>query len=121
MATVLTDDGKAIIAGRIKGTGTEPNYIAIGTGTTAADAADAALETEVETRANGTSSVVTTTVTNDTYRTTGTITATGARAVTEAGTLDASSSGNLAIRSVFSVINLSTDDTITITADLVIS
>lgn len=115
---VFTDAGKAITTARLKGTGTEPNFVAIGTGTTAEAASQTALVTPVESRVSGTSSQVTTTVTNDTYQVVGTVTATGARAVTEAGLFDASTAGNMLIRALFAVINLATGDSLQITAQL---
>lgn len=118
MATVLTTVGKGIVTNRMIGSGTEPKWIGMGTGTTTAVVGDTVIETEVETRAVGTSSRVTTTVANDTYRTVGTITATAPRAVANAGSLDAITSGNLCVHGDFSVINLSTSDSIQFTIDL---
>jgi hypothetical protein len=115
LAPLVTNTGKDIITNRIIGSGTEPNYVAIGTGTTAEAATQTALVTEVETRALGTSSRATTTTANDTYRVVGTITATAGRAVTESGLFDASTSGNMFTRGVFSVVNLSTGDSIQLT------
>jgi hypothetical protein len=48
----------------------------------------------------------------------GTITATGTRAVTNAGTFDASTSGNLCVKGDFSTINLATNDSIQFTINL---
>jgi len=90
-------------------------YIGIGTGVTGADHEDTTLQTEVETRATGTRSRVTTTVTNDTYQVVGTVTITDTRAVTEVGLLSASTNGTLGARQVFSVMNLVTDDTVQFT------
>lgn len=122
-ATVATNAGRAIITNRLIGSGTEPKFVAIGTGATGADrtavATDTALSTQVETRTDGTSSRVTTTVTNDTYRVIGTVTATSARAVDEAGTFDAASSGNMMVSATFPVVNLLSGDSIQITADVV--
>ena len=95
--------------------GTPPKYIGMGTGTTTAAVSQTALVTEVETRATGTESRTTVTQTNDNYQVQGTITATAGRAVTEAGTFDASSSGNMMIRGDFSAVNLSTNDSIQFT------
>jgi hypothetical protein len=121
-ATVVTNSGKAIAAKRHLGatpSQLEPKYIGIGTGATGAArtaaAADTALSTEVETRANGTGSNVTTTVTNDTYQTQGTITATGARAVDEAATFDAASAGNIDVSATFAVVNLASGDSLQLT------
>lgn len=116
MANVLTNAGRAIIANRIKGSGTEPVYVAWGTGAGTAAAADTTLFTEsAEARVAGTSTVVTTTVTNDTYQVVGTITASATRAITNAGLFDASTSGNLFVKGDFATVNLATGDAIQFT------
>jgi hypothetical protein len=120
-ATVLTNLGKQTSANRQQTTPTKnpPKFIGMGVGATGAArtaaAADTALSTEVETRASGTESIVTTTVTNDTYQTVGTITATATRAVDEAGTFDASTTGTLVVSATFPVINLASGDSIQFT------
>lgn len=120
-ATVLTNSGKRTSADRQQTTPTRNplKYIAIGTGATGAGrtaaAADTALSTEVETRAAGTESIVTTTATSDTYQVVGTITATSSRAVDEAATFDASSTGNIGVSATFPVVNLSNGDSIQLT------
>ncbi len=121
-ATVVTNVGKGIAAKRHIGSTpsqAEPNYIGMGVGATGAArtavAADTALSTAVESRVAGTSSTVTTTNTNDTYQTQGTITATATRAVDEAGTFDASTAGNMDISATFAVINLASGDSIQFT------
>ncbi len=121
-ATVVTNSGKAISAKRHIGTTpaqAEPNYIGMGVGATGAArtavAADTALSTAVESRVAGTSSTVTTTVTNDTYQTVGTVTATATRAVDEAGTFDASTAGNMDISATFAVVNLASGDSLQLT------
>lgn len=121
MATVYTNAGKDITTNRIKGSGTEPLHVGIGTGAGTAAAADTSLFTEVETRAAGTSTRVTTTVTNDTYQVVGTVTATASRAVTNAGLFDASSGGNLFMKGDFSTINLANGDSIQVTAKVAFS
>ncbi len=124
-ATVITNRGKAIIADRIRTTPatytTAPKWIAMGTGATAAArtaaVGDTALSTEVETRAVGTESVVTTTVTGDTHQTVGTITATAARAVDEAATFDQlATGGNIFMSATHAVINLVSGDSLQYTA-----
>lgn len=116
MATVVTNAGKGIVTNRIKGSGTEPNYCAWGTGAGTAAATDTTLFTEsAESRVAGTSTQQTTTTTNDTYRVVGTITATGTRGITNAGLFDASTSGNLFVKGDFTVINLVTNDSIQFT------
>jgi hypothetical protein len=120
-ATVVTTSGKVTAANRLQTTPTRnpPKFIAIGTGATGAArtaaVGDTALSTEVETRATGTESIVTVTNANDAYQTQGTITATGARAVDEAATLDASSAGNMDISATFPVINLASGDSLQLT------
>lgn len=126
VATVVTNKGKAMLADRLRaspGTYTNPpKYCAMGTGATGAGrtavAADTALTTEVETRTSGTESVVTTSVTGDTYQVTGTITATATRAVDEFMLNDASSSGNMGLSATLNVINLVSGDSIAWTAKI---
>ncbi len=115
MATVYTNAGKAITTNRLKGSGTEPLYVAMGTGAGTAAITDTTLFTEVETRTSGTSTQQTTTVTNDTYQVVGNVAATTTRAITNAGLFDASSSGNLFMKGDFSTINLANGDSITFT------
>lgn len=118
---LMTNAGFALVAGRINGSGSPAaaTYIAVGTGTTAANAADTALETESASaglsRAAGSVSLVTTTVTNDTAQVVVTFTVTGTVAVTESGLLNASSSGTLLCRQVFSAINVVNGDSLQIT------
>lgn len=112
---IVVNRGKEIIVDRIMGVGTEPKFVAMGTGTAAEAATDTQLVTEVETRVSGTSSKVTTTTTNDTYQVVATITATAARAVTESGLSDAATVGNLFTRALFAVINLGSGDSIQFT------
>ncbi len=121
MATVWANAGKAIATNRLKGAGTEPNFVAIGTGVGTAAVTDTTLFTEVETRTAGTSTQQTTTVANDTYQSIGTITATAARAVSNAGLFDAASAGNLFVKGDFAVINLGIGDSIQLTAKLALS
>ena len=116
MATVLTNAGKAITTNRIKGAGTEPVYVAWGTGAGTAAAADTTLFTEsAESRTSGTSTQQTTTVTNDTYQVVGTITATAGRTITNAGLFDAATVGNLYVKGDFTGVVLSTNDSIQFT------
>jgi hypothetical protein len=115
MATLLVNAGKAIVTNRIKGSGTEPSYVAWGTGAGTAGATDTTLFTETGTRTAGTSTQQTTSVTNDTYQVIGTMTAGGTLAITNAGLFDASSSGNLFVKGDFSTINLSSGDSIQFT------
>lgn len=124
VATVITNKGKAMFADRVRTTPATytapPKFVGIGTGATGAArtavAADTALSTEVETRVSGTESIVTTTVTGDTYQVVGTVSITGTRAVDEAGLFDASSAGNLFLSATMNVINLTSGDSLQLTA-----
>ena len=121
MASVFANAGKAILTNRLKGSGTEPSFVGIGTGAGTAAIADTTLFTEVETRVAGTSTQQTVTVTNDTYRVVGTIAITGTRGVTNAGLLDAVTSGNLFVKGDFTVINLTAGDSLQMTIQITFS
>ena len=118
---LVTNAGKAGVASRINGAGSEAafTYIATGTGTTAAAAGDTTLQTEIASsglsRVNATASRVTTSVTNDTAQLQTTFSVSGTKAVTESGILNASSSGVLLARQVFSAINVANGDSLQIT------
>jgi hypothetical protein len=120
-SNLITNAGRALISGLINGSGTPAaaTYVAVGTGTNAAAAGDTTLQTELAasglTRAAGTVSLVTTTVTNDTAQVTKTFSVTGTQAVTEAGLLNASSTGTLLCRQVFSAVNVINGDSLAIT------
>jgi hypothetical protein len=105
-----------------------PKYLQWGTGSGAAASANTVTTTSTtESRTSGTASQQTTSVTNDTYRVTGTITAAGTRAITEVGVFDAAGSGspptggNMCIYGDFSVINLSSGDAIAFTVNVAFS
>lgn len=119
MATVLTTAGKGIVTNRIKNgdTGaTEPKYVAWGTGAGTAAVGDTTLFTEAsEPRVSGTSSLVTTSVTNDTYQVVGTLTASAGKTITNAGLFDASTSGNLFVKGDFTGLALNSGDAIQFT------
>jgi len=118
---LITNAGLAEVAGLVgdSGSPTAFTYLAVGTGTTAADVTDTALETEIADsgleRASSTVSLETTTVTDDTLQLLKSWTATGSKAVTECGALNASSSGVLLGHQIFSAINVTTDDVLQLT------
>lgn len=123
-ATKVTNKGVAMLADRLRTSPatytTSPKFIALGVGATGgartAAVTDTALSSELaEGRASGTESTVTTTVTGDTYQTVGTVTATGARSVDEAGTFDASTVGNMSVSATFAVISLANGDSLQLT------
>lgn len=113
---LITSAGKAGMASRCNGDGSEAlfNYLAVGTGTTAANVSDTTLATEIVdsglARATATVSRTTTTVTNDTAKLSKTWTVTGSKAITEAGALNAASTGVLLGRQVFSAVNVVNTD-----------
>ncbi len=104
--------GKNFIASRMKDTtDTAMSHMAIGSGTTAAAVGDMALGNQL-----GRVSLTSTTVTTNNVAYVATFPAgTGTGAVTEAGLFNASSSGTLLCRTVFSVINKGAADTLGIT------
>lgn len=117
-ATVITNAGQAINTNRMIGSGTEAKYVAWGTGAGTAAVTDTTLFTESteETRTTGTSSRATTTVTNDTYQVVGTITvATSNKTITNVGLFDASTGGNMFLKSDFTGLALTVTDSITFT------
>lgn len=120
MATIFANAGKAIVTNRLKGQGTEPNYIGWGTGAGTAAVTDTTLFTEAtETRVAGTSTQQTTTVTNDTYQVVGTMTVSGAgKTITNVGLFDAVTSGNLLMKSDFTGIALNVGESIQFTQKL---
>ena len=95
------------------------DYIAVGTGITAATATDTTLETEETenglTRAAGTGTSETTNVTDDTAQFLKSFSVTGSVAVTESAVLNASSAGTMLCRQTFSAINVADGDTLQIT------
>ena len=109
---IVVTDGKEYIASRMKDTtATAMSHMAIGTGSTAAAAGDAALGNEA-----GRVALTSTTVTSNAVAYVATFAAgTGTGAITEAGIFNASSSGTLLCRTVFSVINKGAADTLGIT------
>jgi len=111
----MVSTGKAIVTNRIKGVGTEPAYVGWGTGAGTTAITDTTLFTEAGSRTAGTSTQQTTTTTSDTYQVVGTLTAPAGETITNAGLLDASTSGNLFIKGDFTGIVLNTGDSIQFT------
>ena len=115
---LVVTTGKNLIASRLKDTtDAAMTHMAIGTGSTAAAASDTALGSEA-----GRVALTSTTVTNNAVAYVASFGAgTGTGAITEAGLLNASSSGTLLCRTVFSVINKGANDTLGITWTVTIS
>ena len=110
--------GKGYVASRMKdASATAMSHMAIGSGTTNPAASDTAVETELGrvalTSTNVSSAVVTYVATF--------AAGTGTGAVTEAGILNASSSGTLLCRTEFSVVNKGSSDSMTITWTVTVS
>ena len=115
---LVVDDGLEFIASRMKdATATAMSHMAIGTGSTAAAAGNTALGTEAARQA-----LTSTTVTANAVAYVASFAAgTGTGAITEAGILNAASSGTLLCRTVFSVVNKGASDSMTITWTVTIS
>jgi hypothetical protein len=96
MPEYITNKGLEIIANRLKGTGTEPVYLAWGTGSTVADPSATDLDTEAsEARLACVSSIDSELSSNDTYRLAGAMVADGSKTIKEWGIFDAAVAGNL--------------------------
>lgn len=106
--------GKNFIASRMKDTtDTAMSHMEVGTGTTAAAVGDTALGAAV---ASSRVALTSTTVSTNSVAYVATFPAgTGTGALTEAGIFNASSSGTMLCRTVFSVINKGAADTLGIT------
>ena len=110
--------GKGYVASRIKdASATAMSHMAIGSGSTAAAANDTALGNEL-----GRVALTSTTVSGAVVTYVASFPAgTGTGAVTEAGILNASSSGTLLCRTVFSVVNKGASDSMTVTWTVTVS
>ena len=115
---IVVTAGKGYVASRMKdATATAMSHMAIGSGTTNPAAGDTALETEL-----GRVALTSTTVSGAVVTYVATFAAgTGTGAVTEAGILNASSSGTLLCRTEFSVVNKGSSDSMTITWTVTVS
>ena len=116
MATLLVNTGKAVVTNYLNGgAATQPKYVAWGTGAGTTAATDTTLFTETGTRTSGTTTQQTTSTTNDTFQVVGTLTAGGSLTITNAGTFDASTSGNLFVKGDFTGVPLNSGDSIQFT------
>jgi hypothetical protein len=94
LTAVLTAKGREIVWNRLKGSGNEPLNLAWGNNPNSLTAAtsDVNLYKEAaESRVAGTSSLVTTTTSNDTYQVTGTFTSAGPQTIAEVALSDSAS------------------------------
>lgn len=123
---VITNVGKSRVAGLINGYYTTPfKYIAIGTGTTSPSETDTALESEVA-RKEGSTSLTTVNVTNDTAVVEATFSSadglSGTQTISEYGLFDSASGGNMLARQVQSVtVNWDAGDTLTVRWKITVS
>lgn len=117
MADVVTNTGRAHIAGLLSNTVAEPtNYFGSqGTGAGTAAVADTTLFTEVGSRATATTTRVTTSVTNDTSQNAYTFTSGSTQTITNAGIWTLSSGGSLIQKSDHAGVPLLNGDSITYT------
>lgn len=115
---LVVTSGKEYVASRMKdATATAMSHMAVGTGSTAAAASDTALGSELDRNA-----LTSTTVTNNEVAYVCTYAAGDATgAITEAGLFNASSSGTMLCRTVFSVVNKGASDAMTITWTVTVS
>ena len=115
---LVVTSGKNYVASRMKdATATAMSKMAIGSGSTAAAAGNTALGTEL-----GRVSLTSTTVTNNEVAYVATFGAgTGTGAITEAGLFNANSGGTMLCRTVFSVVNKGSADSMTITWTVTVS
>jgi len=113
---LVVTTGLAYIASRMKdATATAMSHMAVGTSSTAAAAGNTTL-TESGRVALDSTTIVTTSVTNDSIQYVATFPAgTATAGLQEAGIFNASSAGTMLCRTVFAVINKGALDTLTIT------
>jgi len=116
---LVVDTGTAFIASRMGGTGDAVmSHMAIGSGTTAANASDTDVETILGVREAIDSATVTD---NQIVYVCGFEAGEGTGAVTEAGLFNASTGGSMLCRTVFPVVNKQADDVLTVTWTITIS
>ena len=115
---LVVTDGKEYVASRMKDTTKSAmSHMAIGTGSTAAAAGDAALGSQANREA-----LTSTTVSGAAVTYIATFGAgSGTGAITEAGLFNASSAGDMLCRTVFAVINKGSSDSMTITWTVTVS
>lgn len=115
---LIVDTGLDFIASRMSGTSENVmSHMAVGTGSTAAAAADTALGTELDRNA-----LTSTTVTDNAIAFVCSWAAgDGTGSLTEAGIFNASSAGTMLCRTVFGTVTKAADDSMTITWTITVS
>lgn len=114
---LVVTTGKSYVADRMKNNSTIMSHMAVGTSTSSAAANNTTLITEIARVGLTSTSVSGAVVTYVASFGAGT----GTGAITEAGILNASSSGTLLCRTVFSVVNKGASDAMTITWTVTVS
>ena len=114
---LVVTTGKGYVADRMKNNSTIMSHMAVGTSTSSAAANNTTLGTEIARVGLTSTSVSGAVVTYVASFGAGT----GTGAITEAGILNASSSGTLLCRTVFSVVNKGASDAMTITWTVTVS
>ncbi len=120
LKNLVVNTGLNFIVSRMKDTtATAMSHMELGTGTTAAAAADTALGTAIS---GSRQSLTSTTVSSNTITYVASFGAgTGTGAVTEAGIFNASSAGTMLCRTVFPVVNKQAGDSMTVTWTVTVS
>lgn len=115
---LIVDTGLDYIASRMNGTSESVmSHMAVGTGSTAAAAADTALGTELSRQ-----SLTSTTVTDNAIAYVASYAAgTATGSLTEAGIFNANSGGTMLCRTVFGTVTKAADDSMTITWTITVS
>ncbi len=109
--------GKEWVADRMNDANTVMTHMALGTGTTPAAAGDTTLDSELDRNTLSSTTVSTNTIAYGCTWPAGD----GTGAITEAGLFDAVTTGDMLARTVFSVVNKGSSDSITITWTITIS
>lgn len=120
LKNLVVNTGLNFIVSRMKDTtATAMSHMELGTGTTAAAAADTALGTAIS---GSRQALTSTTVSSNTITYVASFGAgTGTGAVTEAGIFNASSAGTMLCRTVFPVVNKQAGDSMTVTWTVTVS
>jgi hypothetical protein len=119
---LVVDAGLAYIASRMTGTSKSVmSHMALGSGTTAAAAADTDLESILGSREALDSTTISGTNNEKVVYVSSFEAGDATGAVTEAGIFNASSSGDMLCRTVFSVVNKAADDTMSVTWTITLS
>lgn len=120
MVSLVTDGGLSNVMAAWAAYTSLPQYLQFGSGSGQSNASND-LAAPVQDRVAGTVSQETTTVAGDTFRVTGTITATSSATITEVGVFDAANGGNMDIYGDFTEIDLANGDAIVFTVSVTVS